>query len=83
MRKTVAYVLYGVLLIVGLGLGHGGATVLGPSGAGKVHNARLRVGHQAPGFRLPDRTGGYVELSDYLGKRNVVIAFYPLAWTPV
>jgi peroxiredoxin len=27
--------------------------------------------------------GKKVKLSDFRGKKNVVIAFYPLAWTPV
>jgi peroxiredoxin len=56
---------------------------LGPAAAGEVRNADLQVGDKAPDFRLPDHTGGYVRLSDYQGEKNVVIAFYPLAWTPV
>jgi peroxiredoxin len=43
----------------------------------------LKVGDPAPDFRLPDHTGGYVRLSDYREKGNVVIAFYPAAFTPV
>jgi peroxiredoxin len=54
----------------------GGAT-------GQIKNARLEVGDKAPDFRLPDHTGGYVGLSDFQGEKNVVLAFYPLAWTPV
>ena len=83
MNKTTAYILLAVALIVGLVLGYVGATQLGPAGAGEVRNAKLQVGAEAPDFRLPDHTGGYVRLSDFQGKKNVVIAFYPLAWTPV
>ena len=83
MNKTTAYILLTVVLIVGLALGYGGARLLGPGGAGEVRNAKLQVGDKAPDFRLPDHTGGYVRLSDFQGKKNVVIAFYPLAWTPV
>ena len=83
MNKTTVYVLLAGVLIVGLVVGYVGATLLGPDGAGEVHNAKLQAGNKAPDFRLPDHTGGYVRLSDFQGKKNVVIAFYPLAWTPV
>ncbi len=44
----------------------------------------LKVGDQAPDFELPGHLGGEkVKLSSYLGKKNVVLVFYPLDWTPV
>jgi len=43
----------------------------------------LKVGERAPDFELPSHLGTQVRLSDYRGRRNVVIAFFPLAWTPV
>ena len=79
-KKT--YILLGVMLIVGLAIGYGGTLLFGPAPE-QVRNAKLQVGDVAPNFRLADHTGGYVRLSDYRGKSNVVIAFYPLAWTPV
>lgn len=42
----------------------------------------LQVGQPAPEFRLPSHLGKDVCLSDLRG-HNVVIAFYPLAWTPI
>ncbi len=42
----------------------------------------LRVGDRAPDFALPDQDGKPVKLSDYLGRKNVVLAFYVLANTP-
>ncbi len=48
--------------------------------------APLKVGDMAPDFELPAVTGEQrhrVRLSDFRGKKHVVIAFYPLAWTPV
>ena len=42
----------------------------------------LKVGQQAPEFTLPSHLDKDVTLSDLKGK-NVVIAFFPLAWTPV
>ena len=46
----------------------------------------LNVGAKAPDFDLPAVTGdqkGRFKLSDHRGKKHVVIAFYPLDWTPV
>lgn len=43
--------------------------------------APLKVGDRAPDFALPDQNGNVVKLSDYLGKKNVVLAFYVLAFT--
>ena len=45
----------------------------------------LKVGDPAPDFKLPSATGdvqGEFELSRQRGK-NVVVAFYPLDFTPV
>jgi mycoredoxin-dependent peroxiredoxin len=43
------------------------------------------VGDMAPDFELKSHLeqGKTVKLSDFRGKQNVVLAFYPLAWTPV
>lgn len=38
---------------------------------------------KAPDFELPNQHRQNVKLSDFLGKQNVVIAFHPLAFTPV
>jgi peroxiredoxin len=43
----------------------------------------LDFGDVAPDFELKSHRGGTVKLSDFRGKKNVFIAFYPLAWTPV
>lgn len=41
----------------------------------------LKVGDMAPDFTLPDTTGKQIKLSDFRGKKNVVLAFYVLAFT--
>lgn len=41
----------------------------------------LKVGDMAPDFELTDTTGNKVKLSDLKGKKNVVLAFYVLAFT--
>jgi peroxiredoxin len=44
----------------------------------------LNVGDPAPDFELPGhRSGEKFRLSDQRGKKNVVMVFYPLDWTPV
>ena len=42
-----------------------------------------RVGQIAPDFILSSQTGEKIRLSNYRGKKNVVLAFFPLAWTPI
>lgn len=42
----------------------------------------VQVGQRAPDFRLKTHLGREANLSDYRGK-NVVLVFFPLAWTPV
>ena len=43
----------------------------------------LQPGQDAPDFELRSHRGGTVRLSDFRGKKNVVLAFHPLAFTPV
>src|SRR5207237_8590070 len=44
-------------------------------------HTHLKVGDVAPDFTLPDNTNHPVKLSDFRGKKNVVLAFYPAAFT--
>lgn len=41
----------------------------------------LKVGEQAPNFKLQATNGDYYQLSDYKGKQAVVLAWYPMANT--
>lgn len=42
---------------------------------------KLKVGDMAPDFSLIDTARNPVKLSDFRGKKNVVLAFYVLAFT--
>lgn len=42
----------------------------------------IAPGGRAPGFTLPDQDGSDVSLADFAGRR-VVLAFYPLDFSPV
>jgi mycoredoxin-dependent peroxiredoxin len=43
----------------------------------------VEVGQQAPDFELKDQHGTPVRLSDFAGRKNVVLLFYPLAFSGV
>ena len=43
----------------------------------------LKVGDVAPDFTLPAQDGKKISLSDYKGKKNVLLVFYPQDFTPV
>lgn len=54
-----------------------------PEGASSEEIVMIpKVGQQAPDICLKSHLGELVRLSDFRGKRNVVLAFFPLAWTP-
>ena len=42
----------------------------------------IAVGAQAPDFTLMDQEKKEVKLSDFKGKKNVVLVWYPLDWSP-
>lgn len=43
----------------------------------------IQVGDKAPDFELKDNHGKTVKLSDFRGSKNVVLLFYPFAFTGV
>jgi peroxiredoxin Q/BCP len=43
---------------------------------------KVRVGDVAPDFSLPDQTGTAVRLHDLVGRKSVVLYFYPKDQTP-
>ncbi len=43
----------------------------------------VNIGSKAPDFTLEATGGRRFSLSDFKGKKNVILFFYPLDWTPV
>jgi cytochrome oxidase Cu insertion factor (SCO1/SenC/PrrC family) len=56
-------------------------TAVGAQQNPKVSHTTLKTGDMAPDFTLLDNHWKQVHLSDYRGKKNVVLAFYVLAFT--
>jgi peroxiredoxin len=46
-----------------------------------AQHTHLKVGDEAPDFTLKDTNNKDVKLSDFRGKKNVVLAFFPAAFT--
>jgi cytochrome oxidase Cu insertion factor (SCO1/SenC/PrrC family) len=47
-----------------------------------VAKTHLKVGDVAPYFTLPDQNRKPVNLGDFRGKKNVILAFYVMAFSP-
>src|SRR5438477_8999817 len=41
---------------------------------------KVQVGDVAPDFTLPAQSGASVSLGDFLGKKYIVLYFYPKSW---
>ncbi|MBP9676138.1 MAG: redoxin family protein [Anaerolineaceae bacterium] len=48
----------------------------------EIQTMALTTGMPAPDFTLPSQLGTDVTLSSFRGK-NIVLVFFPLAWTPI
>jgi len=83
MKKKIAALLLLLAVIALPALGQATATPAQtkpatPPVAPKTH---LKVGEAAPDFTLTDTEGKQVSLHDFKGNKNVVLAFYVLAFT--
>jgi peroxiredoxin Q/BCP len=58
-----------------------GFAVLSFAQSAPAQHTSLKVGDEAPDFTLPGTDGKPVKLSDFRGKKNVVLAFFPAAFT--
>jgi peroxiredoxin len=44
---------------------------------------KLKIGRKAPDFTLPSHLDKDISLGSLLGKGSIILAFFPLSWTPV
>ena len=58
-----------------------GLAVLSAAQTPAPSKLQLKVGDEAPDFTLPDTGNKPVKLSDFRGKKNVILAFFPAAFT--
>jgi peroxiredoxin len=63
-----------------MGLAAMAASLCGQPAQAPPHTT-LKVGDMAPDFTLPSTAGGTVTLSSFRGKNNVLLAFFPAAFT--
>jgi cytochrome oxidase Cu insertion factor (SCO1/SenC/PrrC family) len=75
MKQVVISVL-GLLLLV-----LGAAALPAAAQEDTIARTNLKVGDTAPDFTLLSDEWKPVQLSDYRGKKNVILAFYVLAFT--
>ena len=48
-----------------------------------MENAPLKIGQPAPEFNLMNQDKTQIKLSDYRGKKKVILLFYPMDFSPV
>jgi cytochrome oxidase Cu insertion factor (SCO1/SenC/PrrC family) len=60
-----------------------GCAMLETDGKGKTEYETLKIGLEAPDFWLKNQDQQRISLSDFRGKKSVVLVFFPLAFTPV
>ena len=83
----ITIIIFGILILGGHACGESSAfkEYTYHPGQLKAFDSQLKVkaGEPAPDFTLPSLSGNKISLSDYRGRKNVVISFVPAAWTPV
>ncbi len=42
----------------------------------------IAIGEKAPTFQLKDHLGRTIDMSQFTGKRHIMMLFYPLDFTP-
>jgi len=83
MKKIFIITVFAVCLLAATAVA--GKITTYSAGQLKPVDSVLKVveGDMAPDFELPSIADTKVRLSDYRGKKNVVLTFVPAAWTPV
>jgi peroxiredoxin Q/BCP len=53
-----------------------------PNEQARSASNKIKIGDQAPDFTLPDQKGQPISLSNFIGKSDIVLYFYPKDFTP-
>ncbi len=72
MKRMIPALLVGIALLV---------ASQAPAQQAAVAKTHLKVGDAAPDFTMLNQNWKPVKLSEYRGKKNVILAFYVLAFT--
>ena len=89
MKTLWAFSVLSVILLVAISTAHARSeafkeNIYNPGQLKPVDSVvKVKPGDMAPDFSLEAVSGEMVNLSDYRGKKNVMISFVPAAWTPV
>jgi len=81
MKKKIAVLLLLLAVIALPALGQATPAQTKPATPPVAPKTHLKVGEAAPDFTLTDTEGKQVSLHDFKGNKNVVLAFYVLAFT--
>lgn len=76
MKKRIAVAGLAILMLVA-----GAAAQAKPATAEPTPEPKIKIGDTAPDFTLLDQNRKPVKLSDFRGKKSVVLAFYVFAFT--
>lgn len=90
MRSSIVMLVFGLLICLDVGASASGggeglpAAIYDPGQLKPIDSTlKVTVGDPAPDFTLPSLSGQSVTLSQFRGRKHVVISFVPAAWTPV
>ncbi len=87
MQKLVLWILILSMVLPGTAMAASfayGDKIFDPGPLAPVDsNLLVSINQKAPDFTLPAVSGKPISLSQYKGKKNVLITFIPAAWTPV
>ena len=72
MKRVIPALLVGIAMLL---------ASQAPAQQATVAKTHLKVGDVAPDFTMLNQDWKPVKLSDYRGKKNVILAFYVLAFT--
>jgi len=75
MFKSIFYHIFVLLVICGCSL-------IYPGTYDKAY-PEISISTKAPGFWMKNQDQARVTLSEFAGKKNVILVFFPLAFTPV